>query len=76
MPDSINGRQYGPQYKLIGKNYQTADLMAKVTGKVEMARQAFALKACCAAEVAAESPQPHARGQAHRWRARRSRCLE
>src|ERR1035437_6412512 len=37
MPSSINDRQYGPQYKLIGKNYQTADLVAKVTGRSKYA---------------------------------------
>jgi len=36
MSDPIRERQYGPQYKLIGKNYVTADLMAKVTGKRSM----------------------------------------
>jgi xanthine dehydrogenase molybdenum-binding subunit len=30
-------RQYGAQYKLIGKNYVTADLHAKVTGKAKYA---------------------------------------
>src|SRR2546422_4377557 len=30
-------RQYGPQYKLIGKNYATADLLAKVTGRSKYA---------------------------------------
>src|ERR1017187_6609158 len=33
MANSDNERQYGPQYKLIGKNYVTADLYAKVQGK-------------------------------------------
>src|ERR1700760_4516781 len=33
MSNSPVGRQYGPQYKLIGKDYATADLYAKVTGK-------------------------------------------
>jgi xanthine dehydrogenase molybdenum-binding subunit len=32
-----NERQYGPQYKLIGKNYVTADLHAKVTGRSKYA---------------------------------------
>ena len=39
MSKPINDRQYGPQYKLIGKNYATADLYAKVTGKVEIRRR-------------------------------------
>ena len=30
-------RQYGAQYRLIGKNYVTADLHAKVTGKAKYA---------------------------------------
>jgi len=30
-------RRYGAQYKLIGKNYVTADLHAKVTGKAKYA---------------------------------------
>jgi CO/xanthine dehydrogenase Mo-binding subunit len=37
VPDPANERQYGPQYKLIGKNYVTADLYAKVTGKSKYA---------------------------------------
>src|SRR5579871_1042626 len=37
MSDSTGDRQYGPQYKLIGKNYVTADLHAKVTGKSKYA---------------------------------------
>src|ERR1039457_7207185 len=37
MSTSDNERQYGPQYKLIGKNYVTADLYAKVTGKLKYA---------------------------------------
>ncbi|MDQ1473797.1 MAG: xanthine dehydrogenase molybdenum-binding subunit [Bryobacterales bacterium] len=37
MSDPINNREYGPQYKLIGKNYVTADLHAKVTGKAKYA---------------------------------------
>src|SRR5215469_11983571 len=30
-------RKYGAQYKVIGKNYQTADLYAKVTGQAKYA---------------------------------------
>jgi xanthine dehydrogenase molybdenum-binding subunit len=37
VPDSTNDRPYGAQYKLIGKNYQTADLVAKVTGRSKYA---------------------------------------
>ena len=37
MSTSDNERQYGPQYKLIGKNYVTADLYAKVTGRSKYA---------------------------------------
>ena len=37
MPEATNDRVYGPQYKLIGKNYVTADLYAKVTGKSKYA---------------------------------------
>ena len=33
MSDSLGAREYGRQYKLIGKDYATADLYAKVTGK-------------------------------------------
>jgi xanthine dehydrogenase molybdenum-binding subunit len=33
----MNDRQYGAQYKLIGKDYPTADLYAKVTGKSKYA---------------------------------------
>ena len=29
MSEANNERVYGPQYKLIGKNYATADLLAK-----------------------------------------------
>ncbi len=37
MPEATDERVYGPQYKLIGKNYATADLLAKVTGKAKYA---------------------------------------
>src|SRR5947208_16989712 len=37
MSASDNERQYGAQYKLIGKNYVTADLHAKVTGRSKYA---------------------------------------
>ena len=42
MPDTANERQYGPQYKLIGKNYTTADLLAKVN-KLPSVKQAKVL---------------------------------
>src|ERR1700692_790007 len=32
MSNPLKGREYGPQYKMIGKDYKTADLLAKVTG--------------------------------------------
>jgi xanthine dehydrogenase molybdenum-binding subunit len=37
VDEKANERQYGAQYKLIGKNYVTADLHAKVTGKAKYA---------------------------------------
>src|SRR6202162_167970 len=37
MPNPASEPQYGLQYKLIGKNYVTADLHAKVTGKSKYA---------------------------------------
>ena len=37
MSTPPNEREYGPQYKLIGKDYVTADLRAKVTGKAKYA---------------------------------------
>ncbi len=36
-PPEANARVYGPGHKLIGKNYQTADLYAKVTGLAKYA---------------------------------------
>src|ERR1700689_1823801 len=39
MPEPASERVYGPQYKLIGKNYVTADLYAKVTGKSKYAEE-------------------------------------
>ena len=43
MPSRIKsknpaGPQYGGNHKLIGKDYQTADLIAKVTGQSEVRR--------------------------------------
>ena len=46
MPNSDNERQYGPQYKLIGKNYVTADLLCeghrevKIRGRLSRRRHA------------------------------------
>jgi xanthine dehydrogenase molybdenum-binding subunit len=59
VPDSTNDRQYGPQYKLIGKNYQTADLLAKVTGKSKYAED-FRAEGMLFAKLLL-SPLPHAR---------------
>ena len=48
-PDGKPDQQkYGAQYKLIGKDYTTPDLYAKVTGKQNM-RRTFAPRACCSA---------------------------
>ena len=59
MPDSTNDRQYGPQYKLIGKNYQTADLFAKVTGRSKYAED-FRAEGMLFCKLLL-SPLPHAR---------------
>jgi CO/xanthine dehydrogenase Mo-binding subunit len=37
VPNPTKERQYGAGYTLIGKNYRTADLHAKVTGKSKYA---------------------------------------
>ena len=50
---------YGPQYKLIGKNYQTADLLAKVTGKSKYAED-FRAEGMLFCKLLL-SPLPHAR---------------
>src|SRR3981081_198831 len=59
MSKAFDGRVYGPQYKLIGKNYQTADLLAKVTGKAKYAEdyRAEGMLFC----KLLLSPMPHAR---------------
>src|ERR1700694_818893 len=59
MPNAANERQYGPQYKLIGKDYTTADLLAKVTGKSKYAEdyRAEGMLFC----KLLLSPLPHAR---------------
>jgi xanthine dehydrogenase molybdenum-binding subunit len=59
MPDTANERQYGPQYKLIGKNYTTADLLAKVTGKSKYAED-FRADGMLFCKLLL-SPLPHAR---------------
>src|ERR1700726_739128 len=59
MSDSIRERQYGPHYKLIGKNYVTADLMAKVTGKSKYAED-FRAEGMLFCKLLL-SPLPHAR---------------
>src|ERR1700727_689167 len=52
-------RQYGAGYKLIGKNYQTPDLYAKVTGQAKYAEdyRAEGMLFC----KLLLSPMPHAR---------------
>src|ERR1700681_1340002 len=59
MSNSVNERQYGPQYKLIGKNYVTADLYAKVTGKSKYAED-FRAEGMLFCKLLL-SPLPHAR---------------
>jgi CO/xanthine dehydrogenase Mo-binding subunit len=55
----INDRPYGPQYKLIGKNYVTADLYAKVTGRSKYAED-FRAEGMLFCKLLL-SPLPHAR---------------
>jgi CO/xanthine dehydrogenase Mo-binding subunit len=52
-------RQYGPGYKLIGKNYQTPDLYAKVTGQAKYAED-FRAEGMLFCKLLL-SPMPHAR---------------
>jgi CO/xanthine dehydrogenase Mo-binding subunit len=59
MPDPSIERQYGPQYRLIGKNYVTADLLAKVTGKSKYAED-FRAEGMLFCKLLL-SPLPHAR---------------
>src|SRR6202161_4004743 len=59
MPDTTNERVYGPQYKLIGKNYVTADLLAKVTGQSKYAED-FRADGMLFCKLLL-SPLPHAR---------------
>src|ERR1035438_288753 len=59
MPEATNERVYGPQYKLIGKNYVTADLLAKVTGRSKYAED-FRAEGMLFCKLLL-SPLPHAR---------------
>src|ERR1700724_2223065 len=59
MSNSQNKREYGAQYKLIGKNYQTADLLTKVTGKSKYAED-FRAEGMLFCKLLL-SPLPHAR---------------
>jgi len=52
-------RQYGAGYKLIGKNYQTPDLYAKVTGQAKYAED-FRAEGMLFCKLLL-SPMPHAR---------------
>src|SRR6202050_4099345 len=59
MADSIRDRQYGSQYRLIGKDYVTADLLAKVTGRSKYAED-FRAEGMLFCKLLL-SPLPHAR---------------
>src|ERR1700690_1447387 len=59
MPKAPDERVYGPQYKLIGKNYQTGDLLAKVPGKSKYAED-FRAEGMLFCKLLL-SPLPHAR---------------
>src|SRR5438270_13483119 len=59
MADQTLEPQYGPQYKLIGKNYVTADLTAKVMGKAKYAED-FRAEGMLFCKLLL-SPMPHAR---------------
>src|SRR5271167_3360244 len=59
MSEGNNERVYGPQYKLIGKNYATADLLAKVTGRSKYAED-FRAEGMLFCKLLL-SPLPHAR---------------
>src|SRR5690348_3892264 len=52
-------REYGAKYKVIGKNYQTADLYAKVTGQAKYAED-FRAEGMLFCKLLL-SPLPHAR---------------
>jgi xanthine dehydrogenase molybdenum-binding subunit len=55
----VTERQYGAGYKLIGKNYQTPDLYAKVTGQAKYAED-FRAEGMLFCKLLL-SPMPHAR---------------
>src|SRR2546423_2390966 len=57
--DKSTETQYGAGYKLIGKNYVTADLYAKVTGKAKYAED-FRAEGMLFCKLLL-SPLPHAR---------------
>ena len=61
MSIPVKERQYGPQYKLIGKNYVTADLAAKITGKSKYAED-FRAEGMLFCKLLL-SPVPHGRVQ-------------
>jgi CO/xanthine dehydrogenase Mo-binding subunit len=56
---SERARVYGAGYKLIGKNYQTSDMLAKVTGKAKYAED-FRAEGMLFCRLVM-SPMPHAR---------------
>jgi len=58
-PKPKSPRVYGKGYKLIGKNYQTADMLAKVTGKAKYAED-FRAEGMLFCRLVL-SPVPHAR---------------
>ena len=72
--ESEKPRPFGTGYKLIGKDYSTNDLVAKVTGTVEVCR-GFSRRGNAVLPAGAE---PHAAraGEEHRRRERRWRCRE
>jgi xanthine dehydrogenase molybdenum-binding subunit len=59
VSEANNERVYGPHYKLIGKNYVTADLLAKVTGRSKYAED-FRAEGMLFCKLLL-SPLPHAR---------------
>jgi CO/xanthine dehydrogenase Mo-binding subunit len=59
VPSKTGERTYGAGYKLIGKNYETPDLYAKVTGNAKYAED-FRAEGMLFCKLAL-SPMPHAR---------------
>src|ERR1700683_5406591 len=59
MSNDVSDRPYGHQYKLIGKDYATTDLYAKVTGKSKYAED-FRAEGMLFCKLLL-SPLPHAR---------------